>query len=88
MYLLVSNTESFDEDDEEEGEGVVEEELVYKPWIPNGTKFDILQSILFVLFGELWFLTTGPVAGMPMILAELPEKKNCWTFFKKQNYHE
>ena len=44
MYLLTSNTESCDGDDEEVGVGVVEE-LVDKP-TTNGTKFDILQSLL------------------------------------------
>ena len=44
MYLLTSNTESCDEDDDV-GVGVVEE-LVDKPRTVNGTSFDILQSIL------------------------------------------
>ena len=37
LYLLTSNTESSDEDDEEVGEGVVEEELADKPGTTNGT---------------------------------------------------
>ena len=36
----------------------------------------------------MWFLTAGPVVRKPMILAELPESKNCWSFFKKHNCHE
>ena len=44
-YLLISQTESCDEDDGEVGKGVVEEELVDKPGTKNGTQFDILQSI-------------------------------------------
>ena len=27
----------------------------------------------FVIFGEMWFLTAGPVIGRPVIVAELPE---------------
>ena len=45
MYLLTSNAECCDEDDEEVGVGVVEE-LVDKPVTTNGTWFDILQSIV------------------------------------------
>ena len=26
-----------------------------------------------IMVGELWFLTTGPMVGIPMIFAELPE---------------
>ena len=37
-------------------------------------------SYLFVL-GEKWFLTAGPMVGIPMILAEFPERKNCESFF-------
>ena len=36
VYLLTSNTESCDEDDQEESVGVVEE-LVDKSWTTNGT---------------------------------------------------
>ena len=46
MYLLTSNAESCEEDDVEVGEGIVEEELADIPGTTNGTKFDILQSIL------------------------------------------
>ena len=41
----VPSAESCDEDDDEVGEGVVEE-LVDKPGTTNGRWFDILQSIL------------------------------------------
>ena len=37
VYLLASNTESCDEDDEEVGEGAVEEELADKQGPTNGT---------------------------------------------------
>ena len=37
VYLFTSSAESCDEDDEEVGEGVVEEELVNKPGTTNGT---------------------------------------------------
>ena len=45
MYLLTSNTESCDEDDDEVGVGVVEE-LADKPGTVNGTQFDTLHSII------------------------------------------
>ena len=66
---------------------VVVEELVDKPGTTNVTWFDFLQPILLLFFGEMWFLTAGPVVSMPMILAELPERKNCGSFFKKHNRH-
>ena len=37
VCLSTSNTDSCDEDDGEEGEGVVEEELADKPGTTNGT---------------------------------------------------
>ena len=40
------------------------------------------------LLGEMWFLTDGEVVSIPMILAELLERKNCKSFFKKHNRHE
>ena len=39
-------------------------------------------------YNELWFLTAGPVVCIPMILTEFPERKNCGSFFEKQNRHE
>ena len=72
MYLLTSNTESCDEDVEEVGVDVIEE-FVDKPGTTNGTQFHILQSILLPFFGEIWFLTAGPVVSIPMTIAELPE---------------
>ena len=82
MYLLSSKTESCVEDDDEVGVGVVEE-LVDKSGTPNGTKFEKLQSILLSFLVRCGFLTAGPVVGIPMILSELPERKNCGSFFKK-----
>ena len=88
VYLLTSNTESCDEGDDEVGVGVVEE-LVVKPgryyeWhIVSCTAINSLT-----LCGEMWLLTAGPVIRLPMILAELPESKNCGSFFKKHNCHE
>ena len=32
------------------------------------------------LFDEMWFLTAGPVVGLPMILAELPREKELLEF--------
>ena len=46
MYLLTSNTESCDEEDDEVGVGVEEEELADKPGTTKFTKLDFLQSIL------------------------------------------
>ena len=40
------------------------------------------------LFGEMWFLTAGPVVTIPMILTDLPERENCGSFFKKHNFDE
>ena len=45
MYLLTSNTESCDEDDDEVGVGD-EKELADIPGTTNGTWLDLLQSIL------------------------------------------
>ena len=90
LYLLTSNTESFDENDGEVGEGVVEEELADKPGTTNCTQFDILQSIIlpFFFFAEMWFLTADPAVCTPMILTEFLQGKNCGSFFKKHNCHE
>ena len=73
VYLLTSKTESCDEDVEEVGGNDVEEELVDKPETTNGTKFDILQSILLPFLMRCGFLTAGPVVSIPMIFAELPK---------------
>ena len=51
-------------------------------------QFDILQSNFLPFWGELWFSTAGPQVGIPLILAEFPERKNCGCFFKKHNRHE
>ena len=80
-------TESCDDDVEESGEDEVEE--LFRQTMDY--EWYIVWSIAnnsFAIFGEMWFLTTGPVLGIPMILAELPETKNCGSFFKKQNCHE
>ena len=45
-----------------------------------------INSLAF--FGEMWFLTAGPVVGTPMILAELPESENCRCIFEKHYCHE
>ena len=87
MYLLTSNTESCDEDDDEVGEGVVEE-LVDKPRTTSGTWFDVVPSIILPFLVRCGLLAAGPVVSIPMILTELPERKNCGSFFKKQNRHE
>ena len=57
------------------------EELVDRPKTTKGTN-------LPAIFDEVWFLTTGPVAGMPMILAEFSELKNCQCVFEKHYCHE
>ena len=58
------------------------------PGTTNGTQFDILQSMFLPFFGEMCFLTAGPVGRVPVILAELPEQKNRVCFFKKHHRHE
>ena len=54
----------------------MQEELADKPGTANGTQFNFVAINSFAIFGETWFLTAGPVVGIPMILAELPERKN------------
>ena len=72
VYLLTSNTESCDEDSEV-SESVLEEELADEPGTTTGTQLEKLQSMLLPLLGEMWFLTTGPMVGIPIIFTELPE---------------
>ena len=83
MLIIVS----CDEDVEEAGEDKVEE-LVDRP---RDNEWYIVRCFAFdsfAIFGEMWFLTTGPVVGVPMILAELPQLENCGCFFKKHHCHE
>ena len=47
------------------------EELVDRPGTTNGHVVRFFHLILSPFFGEMWFLTTGPVVGVPMILKEL-----------------
>ena len=78
--------ESCDEDDDV-GVGVVEE-LADKP---GNYEWHMVWKIAInslALFGEMWFLTAGPVVGIPMILAEIPERKKCGSFFKKHHRNE
>ena len=82
VYLLTSNSESCDEDDEEVGVGC-EEELVDKPGTAYIVRYIAINSL--ALFGEMWFLTACPLEGIPVILAELPERKNFGSSFKKQS---
>ena len=49
-------------------------------WLNQGLR--MAHSLIYFnqfscFFGEMWFLTAGPVVGIPMILAELPKRKNC-----------
>ena len=76
VYLLTSNTESCEEDGDGVDEDVGEEELADIPGNTNGTQFDILQSLLFSISDEMWFLTAGPEVCIPMILTEFLEGKN------------
>ena len=64
------------------------EELVCKPGTTSGRLFATLQSILLPFWVRCGFLTAGPVVGIPLILAELPERKDCGSLFKKHNLHE
>ena len=52
-------------------------------WRSKNHKWYIVGYIainLLVIFDEMWFLTAGPVVSIHMILAELPERKNCGVF--------
>ena len=70
VYLPTSNTESCDEDDGEVGVGVVEELATRdSEWHIAG--YVAINSL--AIFGEVWFLTAGPVTRKPMILVEFPE---------------
>ena len=80
MFLLTSNTDACDED---VGESVVQEELTDKPGTTNDSLLDILQSILLPFFGEMWFLTAGPVVGIPMTFAEFPRVKELREFLQE-----
>ena len=60
VYLLVSNTESCDEDDGEQGEGVVEEELADKQE-PQMVHSSLFCNNSLAISDERWFLTAGPV---------------------------
>ena len=87
VYLMTSNLESCDENDDEVGVGVVQE-LVDEPGTTNGKKVRCISIHFLAKWGELWFLTADPMASVPMILTEHSERKNCWSFFKKRNRHE
>ena len=54
-WISVGHVDSCDEDDDEEGEGVVEEELADIPGTTNGTYFDTLQPILLPLLMKCGF---------------------------------
>ena len=83
----VSITESCNDDAEEVGVDDAEE-FVDKPGTTNGAQFGFVAINSLAIFGEMWFLTAGPVVSVPMILTELPEGKNCGSFFKKHHLHE
>ena len=88
MYLKTSNTESCDEDDEEVGVGVVEE-LVDKPGTTNDTYCNQFSHGKYTRDKKAQpRLIAGPVVSIPMILAELPERENCGSFFKKHHRHD
>ena len=71
--------------DDDVGVGVVEELATRdSEWHIAG--YVAINSL--AIFVEMWFLTAGPVVGIPMIPAELPEWKNCGSVFKKHNCHE
>ena len=60
--------------------------LVRRQLYPNSSQSFPIDSL--AIFGEMWFLTAGPVVGISMILAEFPERKNCRCTFKKHHRHE
>ena len=65
-------TVSCDEDVEEAGEDEFKD-FVDRPGATNGTQLVSFAIDSFAIFGEMWFLSTGSVVGIPMIFAELPE---------------
>ena len=42
----------------------------------------------WAIVGGMWFLIAGAMIDIPIILAELPERKNCKCFFKEHHRHE
>ena len=84
VYLLTSNTKSCDEDDGEVRED--KNSLINRePQMAHCWTFCIKFSCSFFV---MWFLTAGPAVRTPMILTELPERKNCGSFIKKHNFDE
>ena len=83
VYLLTSNTESCDEDRSK-----------WRCWWARtrrksrNHKFWYIAINSLALSDEMWFLTAGPVVCTPMVLAEFRERKNCGSFFKKDNCRE
>ena len=65
----VLTTASCDEDVDEVGEDEVEG-LVDRRGTTDGS---LHCNCFFAILGEMWFLTTGPAVGKPMILAEHSE---------------
>ena len=82
MYLLTSNAESCDEDDEEVDESVVEEELAGKPG-PQSYLVGFIAINSLAVCDEMWILTAFPMIRIPMFLAESPQRKHCMSFLKK-----
>ena len=86
VYLFSSSTESSGEDDDAS---------VAVERVTRGKTRDYEWHIVcniainsLAISGEICFLTTGPVVGFSMIFAELPERKNCGSFFKNHKRHE
>ena len=62
--------------------------LINKP--KDNDWYVVLRAALYpsAIFDELWFLTTGPLVGKPVIFAEFSEGENCRCIFEKHNCDE
>ena len=55
-------------------------------WKTRDNEWHVVRHVAIdsvAMFGEMWFLTTGPVVGIPMIFAELPKWKSCGCFLQE-----
>ena len=67
---------------EEAGEDDVED-VVDSPGTTNGTQFDFFAINSLGIFGELWFLTAGPVGRIPMIFRRASLVKELRVFLRE-----
>ena len=53
------------------------EDELDKPGTTTGTKFSVLQNFRIPSLMR-WFLTIDPFVGIPVFIAKLSERQNCW----------